>query len=276
MLQKQIKFLYVLYLFLSTLLLSSCNNEVQKKIDIDNLEKKVIAVIFCDFTTRTIGDSTSIKKVAENISKLVYSLPPKSKVYICPIDSSPFVEFIDEYEKPIRSSKPSDMQKYKLWNTKKAIDVAAKIINTHKNVYSDMKIQKKSISCIVRTLKTADGLFSQYRNNNDGNDFIYELIYFSDMIEECKNSSVGHISFRRNFFSKTLNNLHNYKPEFDLSYADVSVIVTAKQPGQYSDFITSDQLMNIWKEIFMKVGFSEKQFREFHFSSTIPVRFQSN
>lgn len=266
-------FKYLVLSIISLFSFVSCNNS-SPSTNTSVVDKTVVAVIFCDLTTRSIEDTASIQKVARDAYQLVQVFPANSHITLYPVDSSPFVRPILEYTKPRKPTKPSDIQEYELENIKAAKYAAAKILQLYRDVYSKKEIYEKSISCLTRTLETANQLFSQYRSIDQGH-YIYELLYLSDMIEECGDSPVGHVSFRRDLFPPTQKNLKNYQPHFDLSYANVSVIVTAEKLAADSKFITAEQLKDTWDQIFMKVGFSPEQLKRANFLPTIPPRFRN-
>lgn len=232
-----------------------------------------VALIFCDLTTSV--DSAAVPKVARDVSKLMLSFPYETKLYILPVAESPFIKPILDFTYPGKATKPSEIEKNKLLIRKVAQYAGDKIKKLHREGFSGRDAKNKPLSCIMRSLETAHSYFSQFRALKD-KQFDFELIYLSDMIEECDNSPAGPVFLTKKNYKSALVNLQNYKPAFDLSYAKVSVIVSVDEYDEASQYVSYEQLKEVWKNIFIKAGFTAENFEQFNFLATIPPRFELN
>lgn len=230
-----------------------------------------VVLIFCDLSTSV--DSAAILKVERDVSKLMLNFPYETRLYILPIVESPFVKPILDFTYPGKATRPSDIEKNKALVRRAAQYAPQKIKELYRKEFSGPNAQNKPLSCILRSLETAHSYFSQFRSIQ-GEKFEFELIYLSDMIEECKNSPVGGVFLTKGSHNAALQNLQNYKPDFDLSYARVSIIVSVDAYDEESKYISYEQLKDVWQKIFARAGFSAERFREFGFLSTIPPRFE--
>lgn len=257
--------------FLFMFLISGCEeSQSLGKNQITSDSKVPVVLIFCDLTTSV--DPSSIKKVARDAYNLILSFPHNTKLIIYPIDESPFVKPILDFTYPSKATKSSEIHKNKTIVKRAAKFAYDTILQLYQDEYSSDKAGNRAISCMMRSLETAHSQFLQYKNVK-GNNYSYELIYLSDMLEECSTSPVGAIFFTKQYFKDALKKLDTYKPDFDLSYADVTIIISVEQYATASAYISYEELKNAWKNVFIKAGFSAEQFSGFNFLPTIPPKF---
>lgn len=230
-----------------------------------------VALIFCDLSTSI--DSSAILKVSRDVSKLMLSFPYETKLYVLPITESPFVKPIIDFTYPGKATRPSEIEKNKVLVRRTAQYTSQKIKDIYRKEFSGPNAQNKPLSCILRSLETAYSYFSQFRSI-PGRKFEFELIYLSDMIEECKNSPVGPVFLTKAGYNTASQNLQNYRPGFDLSYVRVSIIVSVDAYDEDSQYISYERLKEVWQNIFLRIGFSNERFLEIGFLSTIPPRFE--
>jgi hypothetical protein len=230
-----------------------------------------VAVIFCDLSTSV--DSLSIKKVAQDAGKLLLKFPPESKLYYLPIDETPYIKPIMIYDKPRKPKTTSEKEGYLIITKRKAQQVHNNIIMLYRNVYASAEFRNRPLSCIIRTLDTANSIFSQYRSTNKS--FTYELIYLSDMLEECNNSPIGPLYMHKKNYLDVKRKISTYNPGFDLSFVNLSVIVSIEQYAMSSAYVNSEELKGLWRNIFMRAGFTNEQLRTFNFLSMFPHRLES-
>lgn len=229
-----------------------------------------VVLIFCDLTASV--DSSSIRKVARDAYNLIFVFPYQTRLIIYPIDESPFVKPILDFTYPSKATKNSQIHKNKIWIRNVARSAYDSIINLYHAEYSNSKTGSRPISCIMRSLETAHCQFMQFKDVS-GKKYSYELIYLSDMLEECGTSPVGPVAFTKKYFRNSLERLEAYQPEFDLSYANVSIIISVEQYAMESAYISYEELKTAWKKVFMKVGFSAERIEGFNFLPTIPPKF---
>jgi len=255
------------FTILALIILINCGGEVPKTA---TTNKQVIAVIYCDLTTSV--DSLSIRKVALDAQTLLLKFPPGSVLYFYRIDHTPFVNPILKFKKPMQGRTSSEIAKNRMVARKAAVGIHDNILQLYKDINADPRNNTVARSCIIRCLETAHGLFSQYRSI-PGSDFDFELIFLSDMLEECQDSPAGDIFLHRQYYDEMIQRISNYQPGFDLSYANVSIIISLEFTTGQSRYFNAEQLKTFWKTVFSKVGFTDDQFYRLNFSTEIPPRF---
>jgi len=236
-------------------------------------EQSSVTLIFCDLTSVSYEYPALVSNLAEKTVRIIQSLPLGSHVYVFVIDSSTKATLVNEFEK-LRPLRPSEELLCEEINDDNLCRVAEKIISLYDNVYSKSENQKKSLSCIVKTLALANDIFVQYRSERDYGGYEYNIVYLSDMMEECENSDYGPVSFRKDKYLYSGSNLDKFNPGFSLSYANVSVILTEAMPASDGYYITRDELRRVWAKILKKVGLSQQKINKLNFSVAIPVRYK--
>lgn len=236
-----------------------------------SIKSKVIAVIFCDLSTSI--DTSSIQEVAKTAGRLFLKFPPGSKMYYYPIDESPFIKPIIIYEKPKRPRTTSEKERYMITERRKAREIYNRIVKLYYEVYYSPEARNRPISCMIRTLNTAHSIFSQHYSVNKN--VTFELVYLSDMIEECQNSPIGPIYMHKKNYSIIKKRLSSYRPNFNLSFANISIIRSFEKYATLTSYVSSEKLEELWKIIFMKVGFTRSQADSIEFFPTIPPRFEN-
>ena len=259
----QVMILILLLIFLFGYCGSEDPSQIRKK-------KDVVAIIYCDLSTSV--DSTSIYKVADDAQKLLNYFPRGSILHFYPIDQSPFVSPILEFTKPLLGGTSSEEAENEMFINMAASTIYNQIIQKYRKINSNPKDRNVARSCILRTLETAHLLFRQYRIIPNKN-YKYELIYLSDMLEECYDSPIGPLFMTKRYHQLAKEKLESYNPNFDLSYAKISIINSVDFEKGPSPYIKYEDLKNLWKKIFLKVGFTEEQIIDFNFSPRIPHRF---
>jgi hypothetical protein len=231
---------------------------------------KVCALVFCDLTSSI--DSNLIKDVAIKANKLLYKFPQGSKVEAYPVDDNTYSNPIFSCEIPTQESN-LDIDKMKFKEHLKGLSskFAYAIYDKYKQVNSTKSTQQAS--CIIGTLETAYNYFK------DKNGYRYELIYFSDMIEQCSNSQAGSIYICGDKYipnkSKIIKQIdEKYKPNFNLKSLignNVSMVITTSLIGD-TKCLRSDEQREVWSKIFNKVGYTDEDFKTFHFRQGLPDR----
>lgn len=234
---------------------------------------KVYALIMCDLTSSI--DSNLIKDVAQKAYDLLLSLPQGSKVEAYPIDDNTYINPIFSSELPVLESEldlHKDIFKSKIGalgtQFGDAIYLKYKEVNANKST--------EHASCIISTLETAYNFFKD--KNKKG--YKFELVYFSDMIEQCPNSQAGsiYICSKRKTPNKEaiISQIEkNYNPSFDLKSLldnNISMIITTGIMGDDKCLLSHEQ-KEVWQVVFSKVGYTKLDFNSFHFRQGLPDKF---
>ncbi len=271
-----------LILFIFGLTILSCGgdkgveNNSTNEVNKTKQSEKIHALIFCDLTSSV--DSVLIKEVAGKAFELIYNLPQGSKIEAYPIDDNTYSDVIFSCEIPMKESKLSiDENRFNDQLKSLATKFGTSIFEKYK-VINSTDVTRQS-SCIIATLETAYNFFKD--KNKD--EFRFELIYFSDMIEQCANSQAGAIYICGSKFNPNKNKIINqveekYKPNFNLKSLidnNVSMIVTTGLIGD-EKCLRSDEQREIWSKVFSKVGYSDADFKAFHFRQGLPDRLLKN
>jgi len=259
------KFIVILFLFF---VYTSCKTDNKQEKSI-----KIYALMMCDLTSSV--DSNLIKDVAHKAHDLLLALPQGSKVEAYPIDDNTYLNPIFSGELPLLES---DLDFHKDMFKGKLNALAENLGNAIYFKYKDVNLNKSTqhASCIISSLETAYNFFK----DKDKNTYRFELIYFSDMIEQCSNSQAGsificsdrHIPNKESIIAQIEK---KYNPNMNLKSLidnNISMIITTGIMGD-SKCLRSDEQKEIWQKIFSKVGYSQSDFASFHFRQGLPDRF---
>lgn len=224
-----------------------------------------VILVFADLTTST--DSSHIETLAQNVYNIIVSSPHEAKVKIYPIDRSPSVAPIAVFTVP---PLPGTYEKSKLRDMVVATALAAykRVRQLYTDVYASAHTE--SISCLIRSLETAHNHFSQDRA--DSKPYRFELIYLSDMVEECDDTPGGAVHMTKGNFHLPAD-LQSYAPAFKLNYAHVSIVISTQGHVINSPAISPEDLKVAWRAIFQKVGFTQAQIEGMGFVNSLPPRF---
>ncbi len=124
-------------------------------------------------------------------------------------------------------------------------------------------------SCIIDSLPFAQRFFRRY----DPNEYQYELIYLSDMLEDCESRLLGQKIILTNSVTQFPKNI-DFREKVDLSTVRITVVVPAARIDQKLPPLQNLQML--WTRIFSQCGLPDHFFRDqerFHFSSLVPDRF---
>ena len=230
--------------------------------------EKTICIVLIDPTMPL--QEGGLKKMARSVYQITKALPENSVIEIRQIDDNPYLAPWASYTVPPSPvSPPSAIRAYPL-----KVDNNAKMLG--ESVFRQLKEIKAQTpdsiakSCIVRGLETAYNALKHYSPS----DYRWEIILVSDMVEECDNSPVGKLFMTPEGYKHALKGVDTYQADFDLSHADLSVLVVRDyQPGDPS-YLQPEHLQQLWETVFTKVGYSSEEIDRMYFGSTIPPRFQ--
>ncbi len=239
-----------------------------------------MVLVFCDITTSV--DGKSIDRSIEKLKSLMASLPTGAKVKVFPIDNNDYPEKLVDYEIPNCKNPDLTGRLAEKFEEKCKEDISLSITEFGKSikVKYDQLAQNAEIhqrSCIINTLDKVHETFK----NVDKNRYIFHTVYLSDMIEECR-SPVGSLFMcskkkapDKNAMLKDIR--ENYNPAFNLKETvgqSVSIVISTQLMGSddYKCVFPNEQ-KDLWKEVFIKAGYSGEDFSLIPFSSELPPTF---
>ena len=230
--------------------------------------KQTVCIMLIDPTMAL--EEAGLKKIARSVFQITKALPANSVIEVRQIDDNPYLAPLASYTVPAPPvSPPSAIRAYPL-----KVEKGAKMLG--ESVFRQLKAIKAETpdtspkSCIVRGLETAYNALKHYPQSTHR----WEVIVMSDMIEECDNSPIGKLYMTPEDYDTTQERIKSYKPSFDLSHADLSVLVVRKyQPGD-PEYLHPDNLRELWNTVFTKVGYAPGEIDQMYFGSSIPPRFQ--
>ena len=253
--------IYILFVFL-TLAALTCSQVEVKKVN------KIVAVIFCDITT-SVDSTDGIKSVANNAANLLLKFPPLSILYFRPIDKSPNVKPIFEFTIPAASNLKGEKDQRTQHIETQAQNLYNEILNRYNEINSD---DKNARSCIIQTLDIANRLFKPYQESQN---YSFELIYLSDMLEECDESVLGSLFMKENLCDHVFIKADSFQSDLDIGFVNLTIITAVENDVENSQYFNYENRKTFWKKIFLKVGFSPEQFEKSHFLPGIPQRFDN-
>lgn len=244
-------------------------------------QKPFLILVFIDITTSV--DGQSIDSVIEKAKNLVTSLPFNSRIVVFPIDNNDFPEKLLDYTIPKCDDetltgmlKDVADKRCRTGITERIDEFGASIKTKYEDLKQNTSIKQRS--CIINTLSKINEFFK----HEDKNTYTFEVLYLSDMIEEC-NSSVGSIYLCSNRRPPVKEDIlkeiqSRYNPNFRLKEIldnNISFVITTKILGsaQYKCLFQEGH-KEVWRNVFSKVGYSESDFESFPFTSEIPGKFK--
>lgn len=251
--------------------------------------KPSLILVFCDVSNSV--DSSSIKNVISKAKMIISALSDGSKIVIYPIDDNDYPEKILELSSPKNKEddnftgilkeqvdKDKKTQLEKLLN-EKAVELETKINSRYEEILNDKS--SKHRSCIFNTFSKINEFFK----NEDSEKYNFEVIYLSDMIEQC-NSNVGSVFIcggkKGDLPTKkeeVLKNIDtNLLPTINLKKLigkNISIVITTKMMGS-SDYkcLSPQNHLEIWEKAFGKAGYTKEEFELIPFGDDLPNRFK--
>jgi hypothetical protein len=237
--------------------------------------KTKVALIFADVTNSLKPEEC--KEVARLTAEVINSFPRHTEYVVYPIQIetqrlSPIVQ-----GKVPAAVSDKEKQDYDLSKIQRGKDLNAKI----EKLYDEVKRSKDdNRTCILNTLSFAKNFFQQYA---DAAKYDLDLIYISDMTEECNNTPVHRlIKLNKREISKETRLVEEIPEGNDLSNVRVTIIVpTAEVTYSVNQKLRPDMedLKRFWLAAFNRCGFKEKSFLDnetrLYWSIGLPKRFQA-
>lgn len=259
----------LVFSFLFFIAIASCGSEGKNNTAGISRTKPAICLIYCDLTASV--DSSFISKMASYVDDYIQYLPPDSRFCIFPINCS-FSEPIANGKVPGRPTKPSEEEV--LIRRKKEIANAAaeSIVKLHAQVFAN---NKSCCSCILEALEMARDYFSAFEMKTDSL-HQYELLFFSDMLQDCISSTNdARINFFKLDYRSAHDKIQNYLPNIDISKARLTIVISARPMGQMpNEAMSPSDLKKLWREIFMKVGYTNDELTTWNFMASFPDVFK--
>lgn len=231
---------YILYtLIFSIILISACDPPPKQKI------KAVF--IFCDVTGSLIKEES--EQVAELAANILDNLPSNSIYRLVPINMKTDIsEEIISYDGKIEGEIPQRVKDVRRENLKTEIDKLYQFVNS--------KVQKPERTCIISGLQRARDFYLRVKEDVDKVEYEYELIFISDMLEDCSTTPTGEnklVSIKDQSPSEAIEAIKTFSLP-DLSPFRITVVIPGKDerlPKKESK--KSIPTLNIfWAEVFKK------------------------
>ena len=241
-------------------------------------EKKRLLLVFADLTGSM--DQQGVNHVADKAKKIFSSLPEGAKMHVKLIDSNNSRHAVFEGEIPELTGNSIALKSaHKTSISQQADSLEELLLQT----YTSSPPMK---SCIFNSFES---VFTFFRSQ-DSLTYDYELIFLSDMIEECS-SSFTHLKTNMNMRSDSgsapeLEELiakvdSNYSPDFNLKELikpeNLYCIVTPSDhyKNQKGCMQTRDS-RKLWQHIFTKLGYSESETNSLFIETSLPFQFQNS
>lgn len=235
--------------------------------------KQRVVLIFSDVTSSLLKAESAT--VANLTSDVIDSLPPGSKFSVVPIQVQPERLSPMKEDQIVATSSPSAEVVIKQ-NRRNAL--TAHIDKLYKEI-RELKVpapvygSPDNHSCILGTLSYAETYFRQF----PGADL--ELIYISDMIEECNETPFGRpINLAQAEIPKEIADAQGLETTYDLGRVRVSVIIPTND-DTYTAGVRPplSSVKQFWQKVFMKCGFDQEALKSndrFYFRAGLPERFK--
>jgi hypothetical protein len=216
--------------------------------------KTKVVIIFCDVTNSLIPKEN--EKVAQLANSVIDSLPVGTQYVVYPI----LLETQLAY--PIVEAEVTwpdgDIAVERANKKKRNEGLASDIKKLYETTNSKRGTDNRS--CILNTLPVAQSYFMQYPEEVK---FDYELVFISDMIEECDATPLRHtVNLDKSDISKEIALAENFPPGIDLSRVHIDVIFpsTAETMGNRHKANVED-LQRFWFAVFKKAGLKDETYR---------------
>jgi hypothetical protein len=232
-------------------------------------ERERVVLIFSDVTSSLLESESN--EVGTLTSNVVDTLIPGTRYYVYPI------QIEAQKLKPMYEGTIIAQDR----GTAKAVNQArrTKISEEIKALYDKIKSVKRSDAygnpdnhtCILYTLEFAQNVFKQFDQSKTD----FDLVYVSDMIEECNTTPMGKpISLGKANISEAIKLAQQTNLNLNLFNARVSMIIPATNDSYVARGRPNvSDLRNFWKAILLHCGFNQEFLEsgeKFYFSSGLP------
>jgi hypothetical protein len=253
----------ILAVVFAVALASKGTDAVQAQSEVER--RPVAAIIFCDLPPDL--DTTDAKNVALNVGRLILKFPPGSRVIVYPIDCSEAPRIIADVLVPHLPPSPAErMQKLdELVDTASA--AAQRIYKVFRDHYADSCGCR--CSCVLNTFGIAAQWFNQF-----GLAYARELVYFSEMMEECPKSALGKLSFARMRVDSAKARVERFPLSPMLEGVGLGIVVLPDPYGKSGRLpYTLREREEIWSGVFTRAGISRDELMRWGFSDALPTKY---
>lgn len=231
--------------------------------------KKNVVIMYCDLTASV--DSTQIKDIATHIGQLILQLPPESEYVIFPVSCTQKAPVIDQGMLPPKPvNRRIELSKYQRYKFTLAKEAALKTDTTYFTTYMN---DSSVCSCVMNSFVSAQRYINSY-SYADLDNFVFDIVFISDMYEDCHHSDLGRLNFRRSDFNESYQALGQLTELDNLYSARITVIVPASSARD--DAISSEELIRLWEVVFTRYGVNPEVFQQLHFQPTFPRKFKDS
>lgn len=238
-------------------------------------ERERVVLIFSDVTSSLLPSESN--QVGALTCDVLDSFLPGTQYYVYPIQIEaqklqPMDEGIIQAEQT-----PGTMKAVNAARRTKISDEIKKLYDLIKSVKrSDAYGKPDNHTCILYTLRFAQNVFKQFDQTKTD----FELIYVSDMIEQCNTTPMGKpISLGPANVSEAIKLAKETDLNVDLSYARVSMIIPVTNDTYTAGGRPNpSDVRDFWEAILSHCGFNEQSLnndQKFYFSSGLPIRFKT-
>jgi hypothetical protein len=237
--------------------------------------RKQVVLIFSDVTSSLLPSEN--EKVATLTADVVDSLNPGTFYRVYPIQIESRLTPVNEGQVLSDTTDQGD-RIIKENRRKELIRALGELYNLVKPVRdSNLQVGKPdNHTCILNTLKVADEQLRQY----DHAKYDLDLVYVSDMIEECNKPDPIHqpLTLAKRDISDEIDLASHADLKLDFSAVRVAVIIPAtKETYTITDRPSFDQVKRFWEAIFKHCGYIDTSLadpNQFYFSAGLPQRFK--
>jgi hypothetical protein len=237
--------------------------------------RKQIVLIFSDVTSSLLPSEN--EKVANLTADVVDSLAPGTFYQIYPIQIEARVTPVKEgHVLTNTTDQGNTFVKEKRRN--ELIQFLGGLYNVVKGVRDNNAKAGKpdNHTCILNTLRVADQQLRQY----DHAKYDLDLVYISDMIEECNRPDPMHqpLTLAKRDISNEIDLASRADLKLDFSGVRIAVIIPAtNETYTVMERPSLEQLKRFWEAIFRHCGYSDALLadpNQFYFSAGLPQRFK--
>lgn len=237
---------------ISITLLIECNEDIKTvELQPDQL------IVFCDLSTSLNEDDIKIQ--SNKLKQIIKNLPHHSYISIYPMDLSIFQDPIIQEYIPEKSEFQSINVRTIKRREKLADSISTVLIEKYHKKNKNSNTEFKS--CIISSFEMAYNLLPQNQEVLDKT----KVVFMTDMIEQCPESSLGSLYMCSNSQQPNLDNIldqieKEYEPVKRLGnklHTNQIFIVITSSYGNQKKCLTEKEQNQVWDKILLKQGFEE-------------------
>jgi hypothetical protein len=232
-----------------------------------------MVVLFVDVTRSLVEAERNV--VAEQSSAILASLKPGTEFRVYPIQIETAV--VAPIESGTVLIADNDLDQRPRHQIRMAQE---KVQSSIIQLYGVSAAGTDNQSCILNSLQTAGEDFRRFRAAHEGRPLELDLIFVSDMIEECDHTPVGRIELDKRDIAADIRRIQGMPCDSDLSDVRISVVVpaTVGLDSNVKRELRPDRKdrREFWTEVFKACRYPENRFADAHwfsFSAGVPSRF---